>query len=167
MRADGLLCGVLCAMAVQHAPTMELLRRNRGAFTAALAGGLAIFVVLSAGSFETYSWQIAPFGYSLFALFFSVALLRVVAFPDSRLASALAAGPLRAAGLTSYFIYLFHEPVRYYLHWLFRSRAPEHYDWNGGLVTLLALVVTLALGALSWRIFESPLLRFARKFSYG
>jgi peptidoglycan/LPS O-acetylase OafA/YrhL len=166
MRIDGLLCGVLCAIVVRDGAAMDVIRQNRGALTAGLLGGLAIFAVLSAGSFETYSWPIASFGYSLFALFFSATLLRVIIFPESRLARMLAFGPLAAVGLVSYFIYLFHAPVWYFLHWFFRQSVPEHLDWNGGLVTLLALAVTIALAAVSWRLLEAPLLRFARKFPY-
>ena len=167
MRADGLLCGVLCAAAVRDPAALALIRRKRAVLATALVSCLAIFAVLSAGGFETYSWQIAPLGYTLFALFFSGVLLHVVAFPDSRLAAGLRVKPLAAVGLISYFVYLFHSPVCYAFHWCFFARAPMHLTWAAGLVTLLALATTLLLGALSWRFLESPLLKFGRKFSYG
>ncbi|MCX6955387.1 MAG: acyltransferase [Verrucomicrobia bacterium] len=167
MRADGLLCGVLCALVVRDPAALDTVRRLRRPLVGFLAGGLVIFAALSVGGFETYSWQIAPLGYSLFAVFFSGVLLHLVAFPSSRLAGIFRFGPLAAVGLISYFVYLFHAPVWYFLHWYCFNAAPVHFTWAAGGVTALALALTLLLGAASWRYLESPLLRLARKFSYG
>ena len=167
MRVDGLLCGVLCALVVRDTAALAVVRRFRRQLTAALVGCLAMFAVLSTGGYETYSWPIAVPGYMLFALFFSALLLRLVAFPESRLAAALRFTPLVAAGVTSYFIYLFHAPVWYFLHWYFFEAAPIHLTWSAGGVTALSVAVTFLLAAASWRYLESPLLRLARKFPYG
>lgn len=167
LHADGLLCGVLCAALVRDASALAALRHWHGQLSTALVVGLVIFAALSIGGFESYSWPIATFGYAFFAVFFSAALLHVVAFPASTLARALAFRPLALIGLTSYCIYLFHAPVWYFLHWYFFDSVPRHLTWSAGGVTLLALGLTFVLAAATWRYLESPLLRLARKFPYG
>ncbi|HVU25233.1 MAG TPA: acyltransferase [Opitutus sp.] len=166
MRADGLLFGVLCAMLVRHAAAVALVRRN--------AWLLRTTIVVLAGAFAAGSWQDFPadsrpmilYGYSLLNLLFSAVLLHVVLFPSARTARLLTAGTLVNIGITSYFVYLFHTPIWYLLHWVFLHRPPLHYDWRAGAVTLAAVGATLAAARLSMRWFEGPLLRLGRKYSY-
>jgi peptidoglycan/LPS O-acetylase OafA/YrhL len=167
MRADALLAGVLCALAVRDEDAIALLHRHRG-LLAALLGSLAAFLVLlSSRGLTAGSPLMVSVGYTLVAPFFAGALLWVVLFPDSVPARLCRFAPLGAAGVVSYFVYLFHTPVLFTLHWLIRGKPPLHDDWNGGAVTLLAVGITFTLAAVSWRWLESPLLRIGRRFSYA
>lgn len=163
---DGLLWGVVCAAAARSATVLDLLRARRGELRALIFGLAATLVALAFGKFGADSAEMVLFGYSALSVFFAAALLYVVALPASRLGSALAWRPLTAIGVTSYFIYLFHAPVWYLLHWWLRGKPPLHFTPGGGGVTLLALGVTFLLAAVSWRWFEAPLLRIGRRFSY-
>lgn len=167
-RADGLLWGVLCAAAVRNAGVLQFLAQHR----AYLIGGIVVlaagFVAVSWQSFAADSPAMVVWGYSLVSLFFAAIVLYVATAPNSRAARWLSVQPLAAIGLGSYFIYLFHTPVFYLLHWAVRGRPPSNVNWTGGSVTLLALICTLALAAASWHWLEAPLLRFARRrFPYA
>jgi peptidoglycan/LPS O-acetylase OafA/YrhL len=73
-----------------------------------------------------------------------------------RLVRFLETRPLVAVGVVSYSVFLWHEPIIYWLH-------DHHLAWAGpaGFVPNLALtaLVTGALSALTWRYVERPALR--------
>ena len=166
MRADGLMAGVLCAVAMRSPDTVDFLRaRLRGLilFAVLSGGGLA---GLSLGKHGATSPLVVGFGYSAMALFFSALLLLALLQPGSVFARTLSAPVLGFIGRTSYFVYLAHLPVWYWLHWLIREKAPTHLTGLAILVTCLATVVTFALAALSWRFLEEPLLGLGRRFQY-
>ena len=165
-RADGLLCGVLCALLVRNEAAVGLVRQHRGLMRALIAVLAAGFAVASWQNYPADSRPMILFGYSLLSIFFSAILLHVVVFPDGHAARAMRFKPLTVIGVTSYFIYLFHVPIWYGLHWMFLHRPPLHYDWRAGSVTALAVVVTFAAAWASMRWFEGPLLRIGRKFPY-
>lgn len=62
---------------------------------------------------------------------------------------------LAPVGLLSYFVYLFHMPVAF----LFEAKLPTG--------SALALPVTFALAAVSYRYFEVPVIRWGQRISYG
>lgn len=164
--ADGLLCGLLCALAVSDprfpAAMAAVRRRLRWALVAALAG----FAVLAWHRFTPASPAILLFGYPALSAAFAATVLYVIAFPDSRLARALSVRALVAAGLGSYFIYLFHAPVWFTVHAFLRGGPPLHFDAAGAAATGLALLATFGLAWVSWRWLESPILARARRLSY-
>ncbi|HWA87495.1 MAG TPA: acyltransferase [Opitutus sp.] len=165
-RADGLLFGVLCAMLIRNPAVVAIIRRHDWLLRATI---ILLGVGFAVGSWQNYPADSRPmilFGYSLLNVLFSAVLLHVVLFPSAPLARLLTARPLVTIGLTSYFIYLFHTPIWYLLHWFLLHRPPLHYDWHAGAVTLLALLLTFVAARLSMRWFEGPLLRFGRRVSY-
>lgn len=166
MHADGLLWGVLCALAVRNPRAMEWLRGARTVLSTAIVVLLCAAAFLSARHLAPDSPEMALYGYSTFNALFAATLLYVISVPEAPLTRALAFRPLAAIGLTSYFTYLFHTPVWYVLHWLFLDKPPLHVSGMAGLVTCAALGLTLLLAWASWRWFEAPLLRLGRRFAY-
>ena len=166
MRTDGLLCGVLCAAMARHPAACAVFDAHRKLIALATAVFTLAIFMFSLRGFGAGSWPVASFGYTILAAYFDTIVLLVVTRPTSPLALALSARPLAWIGVTSYFIYLFHRPVWYVLHWLFFQTAPMHFTWSGGAVTCLSLVVTLLAAAISWSCLEAPLLRIGRRFSY-
>lgn len=166
MRAEGLLGGVLCAIALRDARILDVLRahcRLIGWLIAALGAFLALFCSLN---LRAGSALMASFGYSIVSLFFVGVVLWVMLFPEGKAARALSLKPLCAMGLISYFIYLFHNPALYALHGLIRHQPAMHFNGTGVGVPLLALALTVVLGGLSWRLFESPLVKLGRQRGY-
>jgi peptidoglycan/LPS O-acetylase OafA/YrhL len=166
MRADGLLCGVLCAIIARNAEAVALFRQHRRSFALAVAAMTAGILLFSLERFGAGSLPVASIGYTALALYFAVTLLLVITGPETWWSAALSFRPLAAVGITSYFIYLFHRPIWYVLHWLFFRSGPVHFTMQAGAVTGLAFIATLITAAASWRYLESPLLRIGRRFSY-
>lgn len=167
MRADSLLAGLLCAIVVRNARILELLRQHRSLLFALLITLAAFLALLSARSFTAGSPLIVSAGDSVIVLFYSGLLLWVLAFPTDRLARTFSFRPLCGLGVISYFVYLFHQPVHMLMHWAARGLPPTHEDWRGGALTLLSLLATFLLGALSWHFLETPLLKLGRRWSYA
>lgn len=166
-RADGLSWGVLCAAGIRHAGTVAWLQAHRRCL-AWLLGLLGLVLVgFTWGRFAADSVAVVCFGYSVLSIFYALAVIHVACRSWADSPSFLAARPLAAVGLTSYFTYLFHTPVWYAMHWLCFNRPPLHFSWAAGAVTFASLAVTLLLAWASWRWFEGPLLRFGRRFSYA
>lgn len=169
--ADGLLCGVLCALAVRSPSTMNAIHRQRRPFDLLLWLSTLVLAASMAGLLpdlgKGFMATIAELSrLTLISIGGAGVMLHVLAFPESRLARGLALRPLAWVGLVSYFVYLFHRPVWYVLHWAILDRTPAHLSLAAGGVTLLAFGVTLLLAAASWRWLELPLLRVARKSPY-
>lgn len=167
MRADGLSWGVLCALLLREKAVLDWLRAHLVpvALSATVLG--AGLVALSLQNHAAHSWPLAAYGYSACNVFFAIVLAAAVAAPESALVRILRIRPLCAVGTTSYFTYLFHTPVLFVLHWALFRRPPLHYSWAAWATTLLSLGVTFALGWVSWRLLESPLLRLGRKVAYA
>jgi peptidoglycan/LPS O-acetylase OafA/YrhL len=164
--ADGLLWGILAAIAVRNPAAMEQLRRSRSLLVTiivVLVAASAMFAVRQAAS---DSREMVMMGYSVLSALFALVIVFVITAPQSAMARALGFRPLTAIGLTSYFIYLFHTPIWYAVHWIFLRRPPIHVSWTAGALTCAAFALTLFLSWVSWRCFEAPLLRVGRRFSY-
>jgi peptidoglycan/LPS O-acetylase OafA/YrhL len=70
-------------------------------------------------------------------------------------------------GKVSYFFYLFHLLVNDVLHQaILHQRTPILDSSYSILVTLLSFIITLLAGILSFRYFESPLVRYSHNFKY-
>ena len=82
----------------------------------------------------------------------------MVLAPDSWLGRLLSLPALRSLGAVSYGIYLFHVPVL----GLLRRWLPGFVD-RPELLFPLGLALSWALAALSFRLFEAPLMALARR----
>jgi peptidoglycan/LPS O-acetylase OafA/YrhL len=166
MRADSLLLGVLIAITLRSESSLNFVRSHRGAFIALLLALGTVLVVYSVLRLPAGSLPIATLGYTVIGLFYAGLVLWVLVFADGKIARSFSLRPLVGLGLISYFVYLFHTPVAYVLNWLILSRPPLNLSWAGGSVNALSFVVTVLLGALSYRYFEAPLLRIGHRFRY-
>ena len=111
--------------------------------------------------------------YSLIAVMFS-ALLWLCAAPGTAggLKRILSRPFLRSMGRYSYFIYVFHLWVITYFAVARDSYFKDSWPFNQGpfpsyaATVAVAFAVVYLLGALSWRVFEGPILRNKRHFRY-
>jgi peptidoglycan/LPS O-acetylase OafA/YrhL len=169
-RADTLALGGLLAWQARRDSLGRVARIAPYVFVAAVLGAIAAAVV------EASPWWWEPamqrFGYSLFALAGGALIVTAVTRPTRSLwQSALSASWLRACGRYSYCMYLVHLPV---------SRILQEYGiaardfptvlgaaWPAQIAYyFIASVLTFAIGWLSWRVFEAPILRLKARFPY-
>jgi peptidoglycan/LPS O-acetylase OafA/YrhL len=107
-------------------------------------------------------------GYSLMDAFYFFTVLCVLVLPLAPMNRILVWKPLLWFGMVSYAMYLFHEPARYTLFWIFfQNREPNIHTTAELLVTIAALCITLACAQISWMLMEKPLIgRAHRRYRY-
>ena len=166
-RADALAWGMFLALGWRD----QRIRQR-----VAASGGLLRFVLLALllGVAALLWWLSHPLnivtvtiGYSWLAIFFSAALLTAVSQRDSLMARCMRWKWLGWLGGISYCVYLLHDAFNFFAHRLLLHAEPQLYNATGVGVSLLALAVTLAAAALSWRYFEKPLIRRGHTYYYG
>jgi peptidoglycan/LPS O-acetylase OafA/YrhL len=166
-RADTLACGILLAAAWREPRFHAFLQRRRRALQLVLAA-LGLGVILAIHSLiGPLTLLRATLGYSWFAFLYSALLILVLSNTGGWLAAAMRLAPLRALGLVSYCVYIIHFPIHQLIHRILLHAPPQVNSVPGLLITLLGALLTIALAALSWRFFESPLLRRGHLYHYG
>jgi peptidoglycan/LPS O-acetylase OafA/YrhL len=158
-RLDGLAMGVAAAVLVRNRECWEWLS---GHSTILYACGMALFLGFLALTYSTPGQlSMAAYGFTMVAAFYLMLLLTAVSQPASWLSGSLRAPILLYFGKVSYAIYIFHQGV----HGLLDRILPL---WGSQLnaarivtVVLLALLVTVLLSDLSWRLMESKLIKRA------
>jgi peptidoglycan/LPS O-acetylase OafA/YrhL len=73
----------------------------------------------------------------------------------------LGSAPLRGLGVVSYGLYLWHYPVQWLLRQQLGGYVPPSWGVEG--FALASLLLTLPIAALSWRLLEQPVLRWAAR----
>jgi peptidoglycan/LPS O-acetylase OafA/YrhL len=129
-RADGLLVGCLAAFAA------PLLARRR-VWVVVAAGSVALMSWWTVAGFEGHRW-----GYTLVAL-----VCIPLVYAGCQVATV---APLRALGVLSYSLYLWHYPVTWWL------RGGNIYNTSAE-TTALAIVLTAGTAFASYRLIELPL----------
>jgi peptidoglycan/LPS O-acetylase OafA/YrhL len=169
-RLDGLVIGALLAVA-QRRGMMPALDRLVPAVVIVGVAGLIAVTILGG---HTWWWnrRMQQFGYSLIAIVGGAMLVSAVNRPaDSLWPRMLSAGWLRAFGKYSYGLYLIHPPVmRAVREYVFNPQEYERFGilpWTAQVLFYgAAAAPTFALAWLSWRLFESPILRLKARFPY-
>ena len=157
-RADALMIGVLCALALRRPAGRAFARERRRLLYGVFAGLAAAIAGLALLHETVQSTRMVLAGYSVLALFYGVALALAVTAPDRELIGRVLRSPvLRRTGTLAYGLYLLHLPVY-------------------GLIALLPvpMIVTLVFGIaatfgvawLSWTYFEKPIVDLGHHFRY-
>ena len=161
-RADSILTGALIAIAVRWEPFVAMVKQHRsslyGLFGMFLVGA-AVMTLRPQRFGELSSTWLAL----LYGLFLLIAYLGIGGLGGRLLGSRL----LAWLGQISFAVYLFHQPINGLMHGLLLNDTPAIGGPLDGAVTVGALVLTLALATISFRYFESPILRYAHKFKYA
>jgi peptidoglycan/LPS O-acetylase OafA/YrhL len=106
-------------------------------------------------------------GFTWLALFYSSVLMVAMISPQGLLSRTFQASSLRWLGTIAYGLYLFHAMPLVVLFRIFRHRSPALTNWLDGVIALSALLIALAMARLSWKYFESRLVRLGHRFTYG
>lgn len=135
---------------------------ERGAFVVASVTSLALALLAwRSGVFRNVQVKstlaFAVFGYSLIALFWACVVGLCIRFSGTKFTRVLRLPSIVYLGLVSYMMYLIHLPVYVAVGIAFArvGRIP-HIEF---FQPLFSVTVTVALAALSWRYFESPILK--------
>ncbi|MEO8501539.1 MAG: acyltransferase [Vicinamibacteria bacterium] len=153
-RMDSLAWGVLVALCVRNERTRLALVRHTLARRVLLAGLWAGVLCMDGDSVP------GQYVHSLLALGYALLLAEVVGSGGAGpLVALLRVRVLRWLGLCSFSLYLFHQPVLGVAHGLAFGRAPALASPATGALTLLALLTTCGLAALSYRFVEVPFMR--------
>ena len=152
-RADAILIGVL--LAVLHRSAPHLVARLGRLAPLGVAGLLVCAAVARPGAGWLF-WG----GFTLVAALAALVVAGTAAAPGA-VDAVLRWGPLRLVGRASYSLYLWHLPIYFWcLRW---SGEPD--PWFGGLgstpvgLCLVCLVLTAAVGTVSYLAVERPFLR--------
>jgi peptidoglycan/LPS O-acetylase OafA/YrhL len=160
-RADTLACGILAALIVRRT-TLPRLPLYIG------WGGLALVMALMIRQrMLPTSPGIIYYGYTAFALFYTLTILLAVTHKTGPLAFIFRFAPLRHLGTLAYCIYLIHIPINGICHYFIRHQPQRLASAADVLTTLLGFALTVAIAQLSWIYFERPLLQKGHKFRYG
>lgn len=165
-RADALLLGVLGAICLRDPLWSKRVQQNRPILTGALLVFAIGFVALTKFSSDPYGFGMLTFGLTWLALFYLALLIYAVSFRASVLSRCLRLRWLAWLGSIAYGTYLLHELVRSIYFSLIWGHLPQGMSPAVIAISLLALVTTLALCDLSWRLFEKPLILVGHKVGY-
>lgn len=160
LRLDTLALGALIALAERKSPpAFDRLRRWAPAVAGTL--GSVVLLLILEGAFARDSALVGSIGYSLLAMCFG-ALLLLSLRPPRLLGAALRFQPLRRIGAVSYGIYILH-PLGYLLGATVLARVGIVVD-SPFLHLIVYSVIAYAAAEVSFRVFETPLLKLKRHF---
>lgn len=156
-RWDALFLGVLGAYAVREPAIERRLASGNVLRLAALcaAWGVCFSAIaqraLGVPAFDTV-------GYSFIAICFTALVVKRTGFDHPA---------LRGLGCISYCLYLIHQPILGALHRLLLHAAPDVGTVASLGVTLLALLASVAIAALSWALLERRFITLGHRYAYA
>lgn len=127
---------------------------------------LAIFFILIfiCGNIETLGGVCI---HSVLTLFYGTILISVLVLNKNSIVSrVLSSSFLSFFSRISFMIYLSHQVFSGLLHGKILHQTPQINNYKDGLVTLLALVITIAFSGLSYHYYEKPILSLGKKYKY-
>jgi len=152
-RADAPLVG--CLIAMISVWELEETRRTVLQISAVLASGMLVWLIATAEFTDSFLYQ---GGYTLIALLAGVLIWSLADSSSGFLAWLLDCYPLRWFGKISYGLYLWH--------WLLLKTTSFYFvagDWD----PWVRFLVTVAVSAASFYLFETPFNRLKSKFTYS
>jgi peptidoglycan/LPS O-acetylase OafA/YrhL len=168
-RADSLLLGVLAAFLLRKEGVRRSLAANVAGLNALfllLFAGAAVLALRGPGVGPGATYEMSYFGHSWLALLYLALLLLSVSEGHGPFTSVMRATWLRRLGQISYGVYLLHQLVLGLAHGLILGQRPQLVSVSDAAVTTLALCFTVGAAWISWRVFESPIIRWGHSFKY-
>lgn len=164
-RADALMLGVLGALAIRTPRVLGVLSERRWILYLAIGtSGSAVGALLLKG-WTMQTRPMSTLGYSCVAFFYLSLLLLAVIRADGWWAKGLRSRPLIKCGNLAYCLYMVHGMTfSVSSYWLHRRVHVSGPDFSAAIVGLLG---ALGISQLSWRYFESKMIRIGHRFSYS
>jgi peptidoglycan/LPS O-acetylase OafA/YrhL len=165
-RADALMLGVICAAVLRDRKLKELLVRNLWAVkTSSLLFGLVVGVFIYRG-WGIGTMPMCTLGFTCVASFYASVLMIAIIAPEGILSRAFRARWLMRFGTIAYGLYLFHLIVLTAAFHILVHHPPSIGNWRDAVTAFCAFVGAVGLAQLSWRCFESKLVRLGHRFAY-
>lgn len=161
-RLDSLMWGVLLAYAMRKPDWKAWCFKYRGLIYLAVSILLALLIAQQLQAVQLPKW----YRHSAIAIIYTFFLWVVTQDIFPRWRRAMEIAPLTALGFISYSVYMFHQAVNGLMHGVIYNSAPYVDSMERALVTLASAVITLSLGALSYRYFETPIRRIGYKYKF-
>jgi len=157
-RLDGLAAGLLMADVVRKPVFDVFAARHRRAIAGAVVGLVAVSLWFASSSNFSDTQRLA-YGIWLNSLATAGIVVFLQATTGSFLSNLLSGSWLLAFGRYSYFLYLLHMPILFYVLAAFDSVPPAY-------AVILAFIVTFAGAAASWRFLESRAIALGKNYPY-
>jgi peptidoglycan/LPS O-acetylase OafA/YrhL len=155
-RLDQFVLGAMAAAIASEIARAELGERARRIAPAALAAAVGALVVGFRLEGELYLVPGGSWPYAVISLA-TAALVLAAALCEGRALRLLAPAPIRAVGVVSYGVFLYHQLALGLAGWMLPAPG-----WSSlGANATLALAISLAAGAASWVFVERPAMRWA------
>ena len=161
-RADALAMGVLLAAIWRSRELRQWLQEHLLLYKCGmLAGfGLAILLDWMTDSHFRYCHLInAAFGRTVQELACLSLIVYLICRPEGAFGRFLCSNIMRELGKISYCIYIIHWGILWMIFRFVLHTAIGQNPWLDFAVTPIALLISIAIAALSWKYFELPLLR--------
>jgi len=164
-RAEGLLLGVLAAMAFRNSFLSDSIQtKRRWLYTAAGIAVLPIALCIFMG-WGTMSTAVSTVGYSALAVLY-VALLVATLNSEGLLRRIFCLNWLCWLGTIAYGVYLLHVPALDFSFDFFEHGRPQLKHLFDLVPLTIALCMTLLIAHLSWVLFESRFVKLGHRFTY-
>lgn len=166
-RADNLATGLLLAWALrapEARPVLTWLATHWGALLAAAVTGIIAYAL-----WDTSYGQLpaVALGYVAVNLAAGLVILGAATSRPGWLLRILETRPLVSFGKYAYFLYLWHALVAFlYFHFARQGDGVLLHSPVDLIHPVLITLITWLLAALSWRLFESPLIRLGQRFHF-
>jgi len=164
---EGIALGGLIALRLRSGP-WKVSRALLTALTALFLGGACAGSVLSTWGTYDQAWSTVwnrLVGYSISAAGCACLILWLLCFRESVYTAWLRVAPLRYLGKISYGVYLLH-PLALWMVLELGKKGFIHFHQNDWRYVILAVVSSVALASISWKFFETPLLRIKDRIRY-
>jgi peptidoglycan/LPS O-acetylase OafA/YrhL len=165
-RADALALGVLLAIVWRSERCIVCVRGHLGGLYGIL-GLLAVGVgyLIIAGKSE-YSYAMAVWGFSCVDLFFAGLVLLALIAPRGVWAGICTWPFLIGLGGISYCVYIVHSAINELCHSVISRPADGITTFSSLGATVVAAGITWLVAKISWRYFESPIVRLGHQHKY-
>jgi peptidoglycan/LPS O-acetylase OafA/YrhL len=167
-RWDSLLLGVLVAFGLRTPGWREMWERNLAKLQAIWWFSFVVAIGFLATSADHLAIPLASVGYTFIDFFFACTLLLAVIHRGGSLNRFLSLPAFKPIAATSYGLYLIQSPMMAVTESICRkAHIPfENPGWSGTAVAMVSLTGTFIAAAISWKFFESWMIRLGHQSQY-
>ena len=164
MRMDALLIGVVIAHLYLNGKLQEYFSKEKNLLL--YMAGILLIAIVTLVVFGEMEKTGGVYNHSLLGIFYGLILIYVLVAGDNKINQFLSIKIFSFLAKISYMVYLTHQIFTGLLHEIFADQRPQINNSKDAMITVASLVLTIAFSALSYYLFESPLMKLGRKYKY-